>query len=68
MPGLTDRLLEWFGVLVTKSCPTLARPWSVVHQAPVSVAFPKQEYWTGLPFSSPGDLPDRGIEPTSPAL
>ena len=41
-------------------------PWTVAHQAPLSIAFPKQEYWSGLPSPSPGDLPDSGIKPTSP--
>ena len=45
----------------------LATPWTVGHQAPPSVGFPRQEYWSGLPFPSPGDLPDPGIEPWSPA-
>ena len=40
--------------------------WTVAHQAPLSVGFPRQEYWNGLPFPSPGDLPDPGIEPASP--
>ena len=53
--------------LITKSCPTLATPWTVAHQAPLSMGFPRQEYWGGLPFPSPGDLPDPGIEPISPA-
>jgi len=43
-------------------------PWSVVHQAPPSMGFSKQDYWSGLPFPSPGDLPDPGIEPGSPTL
>ena len=43
-------------------------PWAVAHQAPLSVEFPRQEYWSGLLFLSTGDLPDRGIEPASPAL
>ena len=43
-------------------------PWTVVHQAPLSMGFPWQEYWGGLPFSFPGDLPDPGIELRSPAL
>ena len=43
-------------------------PWTVVHQVPPSVGFPRQEYWSGLPFPSPGDLPDPGIEPMSPAF
>ena len=45
-----------------------ATPWTVVHQAPPSVGFSRQEYWSGLPFPSPGDLPDPEIEPGSPAL
>ena len=45
-----------------------ATPWTVAHQAPLSVGFSRQEYWSGLPFPSPGDLPDPGIEPRSPAL
>ena len=45
-----------------------AIPWTVAHQAPLSMGFLRQEYWSGLPFLSPGDLPDPGIEPTSPAL
>ena len=43
-------------------------PWTVAHQAPPSMGFSRQEYWSGLPFPSPGDLPDPGIEPRSPAL
>ena len=46
-------------------------PWTVAHQAPLSMEFPRQEYWSGLPFPSPGDLPDPGMEPASlvyPAL
>ena len=45
-----------------------AAPWTVAHQAPPSMGFSRQEYWSGLPFPSPGDLPDPGIEPRSPAL
>ena len=41
-------------------------PWTVACQAPLSMGFPRQECWSGLPFPSPGDLPDPGIEPTSP--
>ena len=44
-----------------------ASPWTVAHQAPLSMEFSRQEYWSELPFSPPGDLPDPGIEPTSPA-
>ena len=39
--------------------------WTVAHQAPLSMGFPRQEYWSGLLFLSPGDLPDPGIEPKS---
>ena len=42
--------------------------WTVAHQASLSIGFPSQEYWNGLPYPSPGDLPDPGIEPMSPAL
>ena len=42
--------------------------WTVAHQAPLSMGFTRQEYWSGVPFPSPGDLPDPGIEPWSPAL
>ena len=48
---------------VTQSCPTLCDPWTVAHQAPPSMGFSRQEFWNGLPFPSPGDLPDPGIEP-----
>ena len=40
--------------------------WTVAHRAPLSMGFSRQDYWSGLPFPSPGDLPDPGIEPTSP--
>ena len=45
-----------------------ATPWMVTYQAPRSMGFSRQEYWSGLPFPSPGDLPNPGIEPGSPAL
>ena len=45
-----------------------ATPWTVAYQASQSMGFSRQEYWSGLPFPSPGDLPDPGIEPGSPAL
>ena len=51
--------------LVALSCPTLLRPWNVTRQAPLSMEFSKQEYCSELPFITPGDLPDPGIEPTS---
>ena len=43
-------------------------PWTIACQTPLSMEFPRQEYWNWLPFPSPGDLPDPGSEPTSPAL
>ena len=45
-----------------------ATPWTVAYQASPSMGFSRQEYWSGLPFPSPGDLPHPGIEPGSPAL
>ena len=44
-----------------------ATPWTVAHQAPLSIGFPKQEYWSGLPFPSPEDLPDPRIKPAFPS-
>ena len=46
----------------------LASPWTTAYQAPSSMGFSRQECWSGLPFPSPGDLPDPGIEAGSPAL
>ena len=49
------------------SCVQLfATPWIIAHWAPLSMGFPREEYWSGLPFPSSGDLPDPGIKPTSP--
>ena len=45
-----------------------ATPWTKAYQAPLSMGFSRQEYWSGLPFPSPGDLPNPGIEPESSAL
>ena len=56
------------GGLVTKLCPTLMTPRTVACQTPLSLRFSRQEYWSGFPFPSPGDLPDPGIEPKSSAL
>ena len=47
---------------------SFATPWTVACQAPLSMGFPRQEYWSGLPFPSLGDLPDPGIKPASLAL
>ena len=46
----------------------LQSPWTAAHQAPLSMGFPRQEYWNGLPFPPPGDLTNSGIKPVSPAL
>ena len=55
--------------LVTQSGLTLfVTPWMAARQAPLSMGFPRQEYWSGLPFLSPGDLPNPGIQPLYPAL
>ena len=53
------------GGLVTKSCLTLATSWTL---GPLSMGFPRQEHWSALSFPFPGDLPDPGTEPSSPAL
>ena len=46
----------------------LVIPWTVAHQAPLSMGFSRQEYWSGLPCPPPGDLPDPGTEPMSPVV
>ena len=61
-------LLQHYSGFVAKSCPTLANLCTVALQAPLSIAFSRQEYWSGLPFPSQGDLSDPGIKPRSPAL
>ena len=53
---------------VAQSCPPLCDPWTVAYQASPSMGFFRQEYWSGLPFPSPEDLPHPGIEPKFPAL
>ena len=59
------KLLSRVQLFATQLFATL---WTVAYQAPPSVGFSRQEYWSGLPFPFPGDLPDPGIEPGSPAL
>ena len=56
------------GGLVTKLCPTLATLWTAARQAPLSMGFSRQDYWGGMPFPSPGDLPNPRIKPGSSAL
>ena len=62
----------WLGCLVAdtsaQSCPTPVTPWTVAQQAPLSIGLSRQEYWSRLLFPSPGDLPEPGIKPGSPAL
>ena len=58
-------LLEGRGLFSAQSC-LFVTPWTVARQAPLSWQFSRQEYWSGLPFPTPGDLPDPGIEPMSP--
>ena len=53
---------------ITKLCTILATPWTAACQAPMSIGFFRQEYWNGLPFPSPADILNPGIEPLSPAL
>ena len=68
--GIQDSFKSQLGqpCLVPKSRPTLVTPWTVAHQAPLSIGFPKLQYQSVLPFPPPGDLPNPGNEPTSPAL
>ena len=55
-------------MLVAQSCLTLCDPWTAPNQVPLSMRFSRQGDWSGLPFPSPGYLPNPGIEPGSPAL
>ena len=57
---------HWLAVVVQSDC--FATPWTVTCQASLSMGFPRQEYWSGLPFPSPGDLPNPRMEPESPSL
>ena len=63
----TDEFNSFFAAVVTQSCLTLSRPHGlyIAHWAPLSMVFPKQEYWSGLPLPSSGDLPHPGIKPKS---
>ena len=69
---LQARVLEWVAFpspCVSFSCVQIfVIPWTVALQAPLFMEFSRQEYWSGLPFPSPGDLPDPGIESMSPVL
>ena len=63
-----ESLLSDALMLLCKLGPTLAAPWTIASQAPLSMGFPRQEYWSGLPCPSPGDLPHLGIKTESPAF
>ena len=67
MPPTVSRVKE-SEVKSLRRVQLFATPWTVAYHAPPSVGFSRQEYWSGLPFPSPGDLPNPGIEPGSPAL
>ena len=64
---------HYFYILITQCCSLVAMsnsfetPWTAAHRAPLCVKFSRQEYWSALPFPAPGDLPDPGIKPMSPA-
>ena len=58
---------NFFFFLVAKSSYSFVTPWTAAWQVPLSMGSPRQEYWNGLPFPSPGDLPNPEIAPTSPA-
>ena len=59
---------SYCGGLLTQSCPTLAIPWTLARQVPLSKQFSRQEYWSGFPFPPPRDLPDSGIKLVSPVF
>ena len=65
---LTAAILKWSEVKSFSRVRLFATPWPVAYQVPPSMGFSRQEYWNGLPFPSPGDLPDPGIEPRSPTF
>ena len=61
-------LLEWMDACALSRAQLFATLWTVACQVPLSMGFPRQKYWSGLSFPTPGDLPDPGIEPASSAL
>ena len=65
VPNNLGRFLLLFSCSVMSD--SFATPWTVAHQAPLSMTFPRQEYWSGLPLPTPADLSDPGTEPVSPA-
>ena len=66
--GFFTSLNKWKWVKSLSRVWLFVIPWTVVYQVSLSMGFSRQEYWSGVPFPSPGDLPDPGIEPRSPAL
>ena len=62
------KIILWSEVKSLSCVQLFATPWTVACQAPLSMGFSRQDYWSGLPFPSSGDLPNPGIEPRSPAL
>ena len=69
LPTASDLLLHLSGKVKSLSRVRLfATPWTVAYQAPLSMRFFRQEFWSGLPFPSPWDLPNPGIKPRSPTL
>ena len=67
-PYMTTRKSRKVKVKLLSCVRLFATPWTVAYTAPLSMGFSRQEYWSGLPFPSPGDLPNPGIEPRSPTL
>ena len=69
-PGTEPRWYEvkWSEVKLLSCVRLFVTPWTVAYKAPLSMGLSRQEYWSGLPFPSPGDLPDPGIKPRSPTL
>ena len=62
------RIIHYINVYMCSVASDSVTSWPIACQAPLSIEFPRQEYWSGLPFSSSGDLPDPEIKPASPAL
>ena len=62
------QIVWWYGGLVVQLCPTFCNPRTVAHQTLLSIEFSRQEYWSGEPFSSLGELPDPGTGPRSTVL
>ena len=63
---LVQSIVDWGVVCVLSHVQLFVTPWTVAHQAPLSMGFFRQECWSGLPFPTPGDRPGPGIKPSSP--